>query len=111
MKRLKIIDMIDEDRQILVSILSEIKETGNFKFRKMINNKEPSLFQDEMYVSNISEYFFDSPIELRQQLARFWNQLGHGELDKLSDVLTVMAFKAKDKEPVVESVSPYIYEM
>lgn len=102
--------MIDEDKNILISLANEIKETGKYDFKKMLDDGEVSFYQD---VDNdlIREYSFASPIELCNQLTSLWTQLRNEDFHKLTEVLTVLAFKYRGHIISRESISSYIYEM
>lgn len=102
--------MIDEDKDILISLVKEIKDTGQYGFEKMTDDEEMSFFRDASK-DMIREYSFATPIELHDQLTSLWNQLNNEDFHKLTDVITVLAFKHRGNSNSSENISSYIYEM
>ena len=59
----------------------------------------------------ISDYYFDTPIELTEKLNSYWDKLGKEYMKVFTTVITVAAFKNKDsKEDHYKDISPLIYE-
>lgn len=102
--------MIDEDKSILISLIKEIKETGKYDFKNMLDDGSISFFQDAS-IDMIREYSFATPIELYDQLTSLWTKLKCEEFHKLTEVLIVLAFKHREDITNSESISSYIYEM
>lgn len=102
--------MIDEDKDILISLIKEIKATGRYGFEEMIDDEERSFFRDASK-DLIREYSFATPIELHNQLTSLWNQLNNEDFHNLTDVITVLAFKHMGNKNSSENISSYIYEM
>lgn len=102
--------MIDEDKNIFISLINEIKETGKYDFKNMPDDGELSFYQDADN-DMIHEYSFATPIELCDQLTSLWTQLKSEDFHKLTEVLIVLAFKHKKNIISSESISSYLYEM
>ena len=59
----------------------------------------------------ISDYSFDTPIELTARLNSYCDKLGKECMKAFTPVITVAAFKNKDsKEDNYKNISPLIYE-
>ena len=59
----------------------------------------------------ISDYRFDTPIELTTKLNSYWDKLGKECMKAFTPVITVAAFKNKDtQEDNYKDISPLIYE-
>lgn len=59
----------------------------------------------------ISDYSFDTPIELTAKLNSYWDKLGKEYMKAFTTVITVAAFKNKDsQEDNYKDISPLIYE-
>ena len=102
--------MIDEDKSILISLIKEIKETGKYDFKNMLDDGSMSFYQDAS-IDMIREYSFATPIELCDQLTSLWTQLKNEDFHKLTEVLIVLAFKHRKNIISSEDISSYLYEM
>lgn len=59
----------------------------------------------------ISDYHFDTPIELSTKLDSYWDKLGKEYMKAFTPAITVAAFKNKDgQEDNYKEISPLIYE-
>ena len=59
----------------------------------------------------ISDYHFDTPVELITMLNSFWDKQGKEYMKAFTTVITVAAFKNKDvQENNYKEISPFIYE-
>lgn len=62
--------------------------------------KSPSHPQGVLYP--IMEYDFDSPIELQNILESMWNKLGKEEMKAFTTIITIAAFKNRNKSEEIE---------
>ena len=102
--------MIDEDKNMFISLINEIKETGKYDFDNMPEDEEMSFFHDAGN-DMIREYSFSTPKELYEQLTSLWIQLESADFHRLTEVLIVLAFKHRKNIISSESISSYLYEM
>ena len=60
----------------------------------------------------ISDYNFDTPIELTSKLNSYWDRLGKKRMKAFTSVITIAAFKNKDGQEGnnYKDISPLIYE-
>lgn len=59
----------------------------------------------------ISDYHFDTPIELTEKLNSYWDRLGKEYMKAFTPAITVGAFKNKGRqEDNYKNISPLIYE-
>lgn len=60
----------------------------------------------------ISDYHFDTPVELTAKLNAYWDKLGKEHMKAFTAVVTVAAFKNRDEQEGnnYKDISPLIYE-